>query len=86
MSRQRFPCRDRDGQDKRLGVTIKFGLRQGISCCDRVFYVATEFGQDQGFFLSRQGIFMSLCHDKIFLCRDKVLAKTKGFLVAIECF
>ena len=26
---------------------------------------------------------MSLCRDKIFLCRDRVLAKTRGFLVAI---
>ena len=73
MSRQRFPCLDREGKDKRLGVTTEFDLRQRISCRDRVFYVATEFGQNQGLFLSRQRIFMSLCRDRIFF-----------FFVAIE--
>ena len=29
--------RDRDNQDKRLGVATEFGLGQGISCHDRVF-------------------------------------------------
>ena len=75
-----FPCRDRDGQDKRLGVATEFGLGQGISCHDKVFYVATEFGQDQGFFLSRKGIFMSLCRDIIFLCRERVWPRLEGFL------
>ena len=64
----------------------EFGLGQGISCLDRLFYVMTEFGQDQGLFFSRQGIFMSLCCDRIFLCRDRVLAKAIRFLVAIVYF
>ena len=60
----------------------EFGLRQGISCHDKVFYVEIEFGQDQGLFLSRLGIFMSRqsyskgkkvsCHDNIFLGRDRL--------------
>ena len=79
----------------------KFGLGQGISCHDRVFYVETEFGQDQGLFLSRLGIFMSRqssgkgkkvsCHDSIFLGRDKLWlrqrasCRDKVFCVATRC-
>ena len=46
LSRKRFPCRDRDNQGKRLGVSTWLGFGQEISCRDRVFYVATELGQD----------------------------------------
>ena len=60
MSQQRFPCRDLDGEGKRLGVATGLGLRQEILCRDRVFmsrqclaktkgfHVATRCGQDQG--------------------------------------
>ena len=50
------------------------------------FHVATELGHDQGLFLSRQGIFMSLCRDITFLCHDRVLVKNISFLVATVYF
>ena len=43
MSRQRFPCPDRDDHDKRSGVATEFFLEQG-------FYVATKY------FVSRQNL------------------------------
>ena len=86
MSQQRFSYHHQDGQDKRLGVAIEFSLGQGISFRDRVFYVVTEFGQYQGLFFSRQGIFMSLCREIIFLCLDRVLAKARRFLVVTVYF
>ena len=79
MSRQRFPCRDRDGHDKRLGVT-PFMLQQiwpwqGFLCRDKAFQVTTEFGQGQEF----------LCRDRIFLCCDRVWPWI-GFLCRDEVF
>ena len=53
-------------------------------CRDRVFYVATGFGQDQKFFLSRQSFFF------FFFCRDRVgqgeeiLCRDREFDVATE--
>ena len=46
MSRHRFPCRDRDGHDKRSGVAIGLALGR-------------DFMSRQSVFMSRQNIFMS---------------------------
>ena len=43
MSRQMFPCCDRDGHDKRSGVATEVSLGQG-------FYVVTKY------FVSRQNL------------------------------
>ena len=55
MSRHRFPCCDRDGQGKRLGVATGLSLGQEILCrrClakTKGFRVATKY------FMSRQGV------------------------------
>ena len=86
MLPQRFPCRDRDGHDKRSSVAT-FVLQQvwlwvGILCRDRVSWsgVMTEY------FMSRQ----SLVKTKGFLIAIEYfhvateLAKVKRFYVAIE--
>ena len=70
MSRQRFPCRDRDGHDKRSCVAIGWALdidfmsqqslvkAKGFHVMTENFYAKTEFPR----VVSRQSI----------LCRDKV--------------
>ena len=45
MSRQRFPCSDRESDDKRSGVVIEFGLKQGFYVATKCFYVATELDE-----------------------------------------
>ena len=85
MSRQRFPCRDRDGHDKRSGIATglalgrDFMLQQSFLCLDRV-WSRTEVS------MSRQSIFVRVFQvaiefgqDREFLCRDRVF-----FFVAIE--
>ena len=71
MSRQRFPCRDRDGHDKRSGV-VPFVLQQvwpwqGFLYRNRAFQVATKFCQGQEF----------LCRNRVFLCRDRVWSRLR---------
>ena len=80
MSRQNFPCRDREtcrlwklGRDRVWPRSRGLVLRHSILCHDRV-------GQDQKF----------LCRDKVSLCRDRVLSwarflcRDRIFYVTIE--
>ena len=90
MSRQRFPCHDRDDHHKRLGCDgawlrprdfvsrqIVVMLQQDFTelCCDRVFYVTKECGQDQ----------RALCCNTTF-CVVTELVKARSFYVTTKYF
>ena len=63
LSRQRFPCRDRDGDDKlHPSCCNMFGLGRDFSVATGYYCVMAEFGQGQKF----------LCRDKVFQCYDRV--------------
>ena len=61
----------------------------GILCCNKVFYVATEFGQGQGISCRNREF---LCHDRVswsgvatkYFMSQQSLVKTKSFLIATE--
>ena len=58
MSRQRFPCRDRDGHDKRSGVAIGLALGGDFMSRQSVFMSRQSLVKTR-VFMSRQNIFMS---------------------------
>ena len=82
MSRQRFPCRDRDGHNKRSGVAISLALgrdfmsRQSVFMSrqslvkTKSFYVATELAKVKRIYVStKNSMSRQSC---LKLCRDKV--------------
>ena len=81
MSRKRFPCRDKDGHDKRLGI-VTFRLPQGL-VRSRNFRPRQKTVVATGIYrvVSRR-VFYAMTEfgqDKRVSCRDKV------FCVATRC-
>ena len=73
-SRQEVRCHDRVWPWAR-----NFMPRQSILCRDRVLSRPRVV-------LVTQGIFMSLCRDRIFLCCDRILVKARRFLIVTVYF
>ena len=99
MSRKMFPCGDRDGHDKRLGVTsfvLRIGfvlagislLRQSILCHDRVWSRPGVSMSRHSISLSRQSLALGrdfMLGQSIFMSRQS-LVKARSFYVATEYF
>ena len=67
MSRQRFPCRDRDSHDKKSGLRRSLVKAKRFRVMTEICSVATRFHG----VVSRQGI----------LCRDIVWPRPKGLVL-----
>ena len=75
MSRQRFPCHDRDGHDKRLGVATGLTLGRDFMLRKSVFLSRQSLVKTKSFYVVKKYFYVAT-----------ELAKVKRILVATELF
>ena len=74
MSRQRFPCRDRDDHDKRSGVAIGLALCRDFMSQQSVFVSQHSLVKARSFYVATEYFYVAteFGQDQEFLCRDRV--------------